>query len=294
MASNYNAEPYDPTYIPQRTSVMAIISLVLALVCFVPGLGVLAVIFGIAAIIAISTAKGRLVGTGLAATGVVIGLLSSVVWIGMGIGVYQATQAVGSKIVKPANEAIGGFDSTGDVQVLRKLFSPAVNAKYSDAQILAFRDAYRAEVGAFKTVPNGIMEAIGAYRQFGPQMSKYQAKPGQQPDLIPLPAQFEKGWALIVLQLDASRTGGPVQVSPGVSVQGPVQPGNSLPLLDVGIESMAGKFIRLSEMPGGNAPATPAAPAEKAQDAKPEAKPESKPETKPDAQPADAPKPSGG
>lgn len=272
MASTFNADAYDPTYIPQRTSVMAIIALVLGLVCLVPGLGVLAVIFGIAAIVAISSAKGRLTGTGLAATGIVLGLLCSVIQIGLGLGIYQAYQAIGSKVIGPTNQAIGSFDANGDVQVIRNLFSPAVNAKYSDAQISAFRDAYRAEVGAFKTVPTGIGEAIGAYRQFGQQMAKYQAKPGQQPDLIPVPAQFEKGWALIVLQMDVARTGPAVQIGSG-SPPPPVLNQNKIPLVDVSIETLTGKLIKLSEMPGGPAPA--AAPAEtKPAEAKPaDAKP---------------------
>jgi hypothetical protein len=272
MASNFNSDAYDPTYIPQRTSVMAIIALVLSLVCFVPGFGVLAVILGIAAIIAISSARGRLIGTGLAATAIVLGLLFSVIQIGIGIGVYQAYQAINSKVIGPANQAIAQFDSAGDVNVLRNLFSPTVNARYSDAQISAFRDAYRAEVGAFKSVPTSISQAFGAYKQFGQQMSKYQGTPGKPNDLIPVPAQFEKGWALVVFQIDASRANNKVPVAPGASVSTTSAPANGLPLLDVAIESLSGKTIRLSEMPGGPAPTDPAKPPEL-------------------AKPADAPKP---
>lgn len=288
MASTLNADPYDPTYIPQRTSLMAILALVLGIACL-PGLGVLAVIFGIASIIAISNARGRLIGTGMAVTGVVLGLLFSVIWIGLGIGANQARNALYAKVITPTNEVISSFDATGDPQIIRNLFSPAVSATISDAQIIAFRDAYRAETGAFKSVPNGFMEAIRAYSRFGQQMQKYQTRPGQQAgDVIPVPAEFEKGWVLLILRMDMTRTGGPSVQFPspngGVTVRNTPPPQTNLPLIDIAIETISGKTIRLSEMPGGPAPVDGA----KATDALPaDAKPA---ETKPaEPKPGDVP-----
>ncbi len=75
---------------PRRTSVMAILSLVCGLVCVVPGIGVLATIFGITSLVGINRSRGRVGGTGLAITGIVLGLLFSMIWIGI---LYAARQA---------------------------------------------------------------------------------------------------------------------------------------------------------------------------------------------------------
>lgn len=254
-ASSIGNEPFDPTYVVQRTSVLAIVSFVLGLVCFVPGLGAIAVLLGIAAIVLISTSRGRLTGTGWAAAGVVLGLLFTVIQIALVVGAVQGMGAIKSHVVVPTNEAITAFDTAGDPAALRKVFTPEASATITDAQITAFRDAYRAELGAFKSVPTGWREVIQGYQQFGHQMQKYQAQPGQQPDQIPLPARFDKGWALLVIRMDSNTT----QTTPG-----------SFPVKDVAIETPGGSTIRLSEMPGGNAapaPAPAAAPA--AGDAKP-------------------------
>ena len=75
----------------ERTSVMAILSLVCSLICCIPGLGILGSLLGVFALIGIGGSRGRVGGKGLAISGIIIGILMTVIWIGAFIGFNQST-----------------------------------------------------------------------------------------------------------------------------------------------------------------------------------------------------------
>jgi hypothetical protein len=82
---------YAPAYNPppggqQQTSGAAIAALVLGLLSCIPGVGLLAVIFGFAGVG--KTKDPRFGGRGFAVTGIVLGILSLLIWAGVGYGVY--------------------------------------------------------------------------------------------------------------------------------------------------------------------------------------------------------------
>jgi len=78
----------------------------------------------------------------------------------------------------------------------------------------AFADAVQAELGAFKGVPSGIVPLIHGYTQLGPTMQQIQQGSG---DVIPVPVEFEKGLALLAVQVD--QTG---RHRPGPAMQVPI------------------------------------------------------------------------
>jgi hypothetical protein len=164
------------------------------------------------------------------------------------------------------NQSFTAFD-TGDIAAARKVLTPAANLKVSDEQFTAFRAAYQAELGAFKGVPDGIVSTFQAYAKFSKNMEKYQGKPGQPPAMIPIPAIFERGTALVILQVD------PAGAGPGSN--------DEVPVLDILIETTDGKTIKLSDHAGGTA--AEAAPGTTPPDAAPAS---DKPA---DPKPADAP-----
>jgi hypothetical protein len=236
--TQYNTAAFDPTMEPPRTSVLAIVALILSLICLIPGFGTLGVILGVISLLLISGSQGRVSGTGLAVTAIVLGLLVSVVQVGIVVGVNQFVGVARNKLFLPVNQSFAAFDA-GDVAAARKVLTPAANLKVSDEQFTAFRAAYQAELGAFKGIPDGILSIFKAYTQFGPNMQKYQGKPGQPPAMIPIPAIFERGTALVILQVDPAGPG------PGGS--------DEVPVLDILIETTDGKTIKLSDHAGGTA-----------------------------------------
>lgn len=235
MNQMYASDAFDPALEPPRTSVLAIVALVLSLICFIPGFSALGFLLGVVAIAMIAGSKGRLSGNGLAVTAIVLGLLISVVWIGIGIGINQAATAVRTQLITPVNQAFVAWDQ-GDVKSIRAMLSTSANARFSDEQIQAFRAAYQAEFGAYRSMPDGIIAGLESYAKFGQQMQKYQAQPGQQPAMIPIPAEFEKTSVLVILHIDP----------PANSASGP-DPAKLFPLKDITIEALGGKAISLSD-----------------------------------------------
>ncbi|MEM8756309.1 MAG: hypothetical protein AAGF47_00825 [Planctomycetota bacterium] len=176
---------------PARTSVLAILSLLFSLVCFIPGLSTLGSVLGVFAIIGIAKSRGRVKGTGLAVAGVVVGLLVTVLWIGLAIGTSQALQQYAGLGVVVAKI------QDGDEAAVRSELAQATRDALTSADIEAFRAAYQADAGSYTGVPAGIGPLIGAFADLG--------SAGQQPDPskipydnpAPLPGQFDNGARLM-------------------------------------------------------------------------------------------------
>jgi hypothetical protein len=253
------AAPWEGGAAEQKTSVMAVTALVLSLICFIPGLSVLAIILGIAALLVISRSGGRVRGSGLAIAGLIIGLLVSVGWVTAAIGMAQVTKMFTGQLVAPAATSLKALES-GDLPGARQIFSTSANASISDDSLTAFKDAYTAELGKFQGVPQSLLEIIEGYSQVGPLIQPYQGRN----DVFPVPAKFEKGMALVVLEMDTTAMNSGQQTASG----------RILVVKNIQIVTATGKKIDLSALNGP--PPTPA-PA-------PGGTPEKEPET-PDSPP---------
>lgn len=240
MASSNYADFGDSelVLVPQRTSILAIFSLICALICIIPGLGVLATIFGIAAIVGISGSKGRVGGTGLAATGIILGLLFSMVWVGMIYGGGKVASIFVGGFAQPTADALMALDND-KITEARAGFTTAANAAITDEELIKFRDAYQADLGVCKGSPTNLVEFIRGYQEAGKAFKNVQGPsrgPSRQ-DMIPMPINFEKGKAIVIAVFDPkgmdSAKGGPAS-APGT-------PGFKVPLSNIIILTTGGK-----------------------------------------------------
>lgn len=186
----------------RRTSIMAIVALVLGLLCFIPGLGAIAMIVGGAAIFFISTSRGRLGGLGMAVAGVVLGLIATVLWIAIAVGMSSVASLASQQYVQPAGQLVTGVD-TKDVAAVRAKLTTDSNAVISDDEIKAFGDKVRAKMGAYKGPPDGIVGLINAAQRIQSINDPYDG----DPDMLPFPADFDNGSAIIVFHNDDSGPG---------------------------------------------------------------------------------------
>lgn len=250
---------------PRRTSILAIISLILSLICIIPGAGLLGAIFGLAGIIGISQSRGRVGGMGLAIAGLALGLLFSALWIGFGIGASRVYHLVKQTALTPVTATMTAIEA-GDRAGSRAAMLPDAAAAATDAQLDAFRDAYRAELGNFITIPQNLMDIWIGYGSAGHVLEGQQLN-----NVIPFPAQFDKGWTIVAVEIKPEGSGRakgappPPPAAPGTAAIGPK---DSINITNIHIFALDGKS-RISLFPPGTpispapttpGPETPAAP----------------------------------
>lgn len=209
--------PYQQAYdslgepVASRVSVLAILSLVCSLVCFVPGLSVLAIILGIAALLVIGSSQGRLTGRGLGIAGLVLGLVVTALQAAVVIGMFQIGSYFSQGFTGPVADTMTAVEQ-GDVSAVARNFTPQRAPLVTQERIDAFRAAYTAEVGAFDHVPSGLLELLRAYSMLGQQMQGYTASATPGADEIPVPGFFAGGGAIVVVVADIPQQaqGGPI------------------------------------------------------------------------------------
>lgn len=176
---------------PPRTSVLAIVALVLSLICFIPGLSTIGSVLGVFAIILIAKSAGRVKGTGIAVAAILVGLLFSMLQLGLALGVNAAMREY-ARFGQPVAHI-----EAGESTQLRGLLTKDTAAALTDADIEAFRQAYTQDAGAFQDVPSGILPVFEAFTQIGDpnQTMNQQNVPYQNP--IPVPGRFANGYRLL-------------------------------------------------------------------------------------------------
>lgn len=217
MSNPYTALQRDDIILERKVSVMAIVALVVALlgllVCIIPGLAGLGALLGVASLVIISQSDGRVSGRGLAIASIVIGLMVTVFQISIAIGVRQAMAQANTAFFGPMSGIVTEAEKK-DLAKIQSLFTKPAADRITQAHVDAFADGVYAELGAFKGVPGGIVPLIRGYTQLGPTMQQIQQGSG---DVIPVPVEFEKGLALLAVQVD--QTG---RNRPGPAMQVPI------------------------------------------------------------------------
>ncbi len=250
-------DPFAIDPMDQRTSLLAVFSLVFSLVCCIPGTGAIGAILGGASLVAINSARGRLRGTGMAVTGIVLGLVVTTVWILMFVTFGSALKMVDQALLKPVSVLITGIDE-GDATKVNAATANMAIPQVTDEQVRAFRDAYQAELGSFQSMPSTLIELIRGYMASGPQMQNYRGQ-----DSMPVPATFDKGQAVLLVQMDQNgRAAG--------SSNGRV----TVPVTNIGILLPSGKDVWLLPHTPGKAPLMPPSPPALPKSAVPENNPE--------------------
>lgn len=249
---------------PPRTSVLAILSLVFSLICFIPGLSAIGSLFGVFALLGISASKGRVKGTGLAVSGIAIGIVVSLVWFG---GAYAMQKALSQYTA--FGQVITDVDS-GSYDSARGLLSTDTRALADDATLESFKTAYEADAGPLVGWPKGITGIFSSFAELGKSGSQPDASKLPYGDAMPLPGKFDTGARLVwvVLDKDELNTAGNLPAIINVAVEG--ADGSLIWLVDPDLQKAAAK---------ATSPATTGATDESTDPA--EAEPESVPETEP-------------
>ena len=222
--------------LPSRTSIAAILTLVCALVCFVPGLGLLAIILGIAALFMIASSQGRVTGKGLAVSGIFIGLLVTLVWGGVILAFQSMGSMFGKQFMAPMASLFQAVEKQDYATARTLLNTPSGTPAPTDEEFDAFVAAYQAEVGSFKSMPTGFLDFFMSFQKV---QGFYQASPGQ----MPIPSEFSNGPAVVLLQF-------PQGIQPGTAPN----PG-AIPIMNVGVHAPSGTVTWL--LPQAGAPARP-------------------------------------
>lgn len=192
----------------ERTSLAAILGFVFSLggCCF----GVTAVLglpISIFALLTIGKSGGRVGGRGLAITGLILSVLNLAAWgscLGGGVGMVNMLD---KQVLEPV-ETIFVEAEAGDFDAARAgLASPA--ADVSDAELAAFRDAYRSTLGDYRDRPRGFGGYVGSMSEWGP-WSSVLSNPGQ--NVVPALFTFEQGDALVLIYIDQA-TGLPTSIA---------------------------------------------------------------------------------
>ncbi|MEL6328053.1 MAG: DUF4190 domain-containing protein [Planctomycetota bacterium] len=225
---------------PDRTSILAICSLVCSLICCIPGLSVLGLVLGIVALIGIGASQGRIGGKGLAIAGVIISLLISIAWGGLIFTVAQGTRVVSQ---------LGGFfeaAANDDAQTARGYLGQNASGAVTDIQIIEFGDRIEADYGAFVSYPQGVFDFFG---QIGESFENAASQGSQQgPPTIAEAQRLYASYPAIPGAVDFGGTSVAVVYLLDVQNQGPT-PAGSPPLYNIGAQLADGTVLWLVTPP---------------------------------------------
>lgn len=217
--------------VPQpRTSVLAVTSLVLQVLCCIPGIGAIGALVGVGAIFGISKSDGRVRGMGLAVAGVVLGLISTLIWI-----VTVTFVASMFKSMSDYSQIIVAVEAD-DSQTVRTWVT---NANLTDEQITAFGDALQAEHGSYVGAPTSIAGILGGYGEVersGVSVNRA-INDAQAVAFNPFPVvvEFDSGFALLMVTPDTT---------------GPQVPNSNLPTVEnIAYVASDGSLVWLIDIP---------------------------------------------
>lgn len=226
---------------PQRTSVLAIGSLVCSLICCLPVIPLIGSGLGVGAIIGIGGSNGRVGGKGLAIAGIIIGVLVTIAQVAFVVTAKQGID-MGVRLIYGSADRLMTSIESGDFDAARALLT-GPGATLPDESFTDFRDAYHAEYGPFQTVPTGLGDLISAYTQLGSQMQNYHPT-GPQNNIVPAPGYFDNGMAVVIAQIPQN----------GQPTGQPGSPDFLMPLLDVRIIMPDGSELGLLAGPATPTP----------------------------------------
>ncbi len=230
---------------PDRTSVLAIMSLVCSLICCIPGLSAIGAVLGVGSLVGIKGSRGRVGGTGLAIAGIIIGGLVTVAQIGIGLGVREGVGLFLRDILPQVDSVMADIEAGNDAEAIARLSPPADTGVTPD-DIARFRDAYTDRLGAYQGMPTDFGTMFEAYAGLGQSMQQFNQSTGGQPEM-PVPALFDNGWAVLIVRFDPSPASPP--------------PGNQLPITNLILYPASGDPITLWDPATRPASAPPIPPA---------------------------------
>lgn len=187
---------------PDRTSIMAILSMVFGIGgCCLGITSIPAILLGVFGLVGISRSKGRVGGTGFGIAGILIGLLTLALWIGLIFGGGGAFNKLMGEFSKSTEQMFLDLQADNFDAARGSLISPAGDA--TDAELIAFREGYRNGLGDFVSKTDGIGDLFSGYMAVGELIQPYQGIPGY----VPLPMIFDSGYGLVIYVIDPNGGG---------------------------------------------------------------------------------------
>jgi hypothetical protein len=188
---------------PERTSIMAIMSMVFGILgcCLVGLTSILAIPLSVFAMIGISRSKGRVGGMGFAIVGLVMGLLTLALWLGLIIGGggawYGMMKNFADSIETTLIEA-----KNGNYDAVRATLAPPAS-EVTDEELDAFLAYSEADFGSYVSSFDSLGEMFTGYVSLGEQINSAGGGGG----MIPVPMQFDSGWVIVIYEIDPSGQG---------------------------------------------------------------------------------------
>ncbi len=163
--------PTGPVQEPERTSILALLSMISSLVCCIPGLSILGTFMGIGALISIGGSNGRVGGRGMAWTGVIVGILVTMLWIGFalgGAGVWSSIKVV----IEQVSEKFVAMERA-DYDTARELLTAQAASATADADFEAFVQAYQRDYGSLGSLVLDLGPVTSSFGDNGPVFQRY-------------------------------------------------------------------------------------------------------------------------
>lgn len=191
---------------PQRMSILAVLSLICAVVCCIPGLGILAFVFGALALAGISKSQGRVTGKPLAGIGMALGLIATVIWMAIAIGVAQGYKWYTTQVVGGTSQMMETV-SDADIAGLRLHLLEPATTELTDEDIAAFAAVVRRDFGDFVGAPTGWSEMGEGFKAaYGGGGMRGGGGNNQEP-AIPVAVHFSSGATVVHVVIDEDSFG---------------------------------------------------------------------------------------
>ena len=221
---------------PDRTSILAILSLVCSILCILSPIGL---ILGIVALIGIGASRGRVGGKGIAIAGLVLGVVGTAA---VGTCSFGAI-SVGGMITGQASGLVEAIDAGDNEEARKWMIAPGADA--TDEEFEVFRQAYREAYGEVERTPDGLISLFQLFGEIGDSAQGYSPTPGAAQ--FPMPVVFSNGGSVFILEFPQ---GGQ-----------PTAPENGdMPISNILILMPDGSLLPLVSGTGTTAPATPQTP----------------------------------
>jgi hypothetical protein len=191
-------DPYSAEPIATRVSGLAVSSLIFGILCCIPGMGLIALVLGGAAMLAISRSDGRLTGRGLATAGLVLGLLGTIFTAMVAMGTLQAQAQVryfGSSYT---------FIEQQDVNRLSNMLSPSAQQQLTPEELARFHSEVHASWGKFQGPTKGLGDLLQSLAAAAPHVEH---RPRGADDFRPIPMKFEHGTVMAFIKVDPRQPG---------------------------------------------------------------------------------------